>query len=116
MVAAQREAMADGKVDMPTFRAWLESWRLSRLWPKMDELGAYAQVRQPLSLCIYCGPLISLLRLLLQQDLLDLELNEYNLLKMKPLEAKRFEQAMQALAEEFLSPQVGSAVDDATEQ
>ena len=35
-------------------------------------------------------------------DLLDLEPNEYQLLQMRPLEAKRFEQAMIALEEEFL--------------
>ncbi len=47
---------------------------------QMDELGAYTQM-----------------------DLLDLEPNEYQLLMMRPLEAKRFEQAMIALEEEFLS-------------
>ena len=34
-------------------------------------------------------------------DLLDLEPSEYGLLKMRPLEAKRFEQAMICLEEEF---------------
>lgn len=86
IVAAQREAMADGKVDLPTFRSWLESWRLSRLMPRMEDLGAYVQ-----------------------QDLLDLEPSEYQLLKMKPLEAKRFEQAMSALEDEFLNGRDDSA-------
>ena len=36
-----------------------------------------------------------------QQDLLDLEPSEYGLLKMKSLEAKRFEQAMAVLEAEF---------------
>jgi len=36
-----------------------------------------------------------------QQDLLDLEPSEYSLLKMRPLEAKRFEQSMITLEEEF---------------
>ena len=35
------------------------------------------------------------------QDLIDLEPNEYSLLKMRPLEAKRFEGAMIAVEEEF---------------
>jgi hypothetical protein len=75
---AKKEAGLDGKNDDPTFRGWLESWRLYRLAPTMDELGAYVQ-----------------------QDLLDLEPSEYSLLKMRPLEAKRFEQAMISLEEEF---------------
>jgi hypothetical protein len=75
---AKKESNADGKEDDPTFRGWLEAWRLHRLMPVMDELGAYVR-----------------------QDLLDLEPNEYSLLKMRPLEAKRFEQAMICLEEEF---------------
>jgi hypothetical protein len=75
---AKKEAGLDGKNDDPSFRGFLESWRLFRLYPIMDEIGAYVQ-----------------------QDLLDLEPNEYALLKMRPLEAKRFEQAMIALEEEF---------------
>jgi hypothetical protein len=78
VLKAKKEAGLDGKNDDPTFRGWLESWRLYRLFPIMEELGAYVQ-----------------------QDLLDLEPNEYSLLKMRPLEAKRFEQAMIALEEEF---------------
>jgi len=78
VLKAKKETALDGKNDLPTFRGWLDSWRLSRLAPIMDELGAYVQ-----------------------QDLLDLEPNEYHLLKMRPLEAKRFEQAMIALEEEF---------------
>lgn len=78
VLKAKNEAAADGKNDDPTFRGWLESWRLVRLSGVCDDLGAYVQ-----------------------QDLLDLEPSEYSLLKMKPLEAKRFEQAMIALEEEF---------------
>ena len=80
-LSAREEAALDGKLDMPTFRGWLESWRLGRLKPRMEQLGVY-----------------------MQQDLLDLEPNEYQLLEMRPLEAKRFEQAMIALEEEFLTP------------
>lgn len=79
VLAAKKAAMADGSADLPSFSGWLESWRLKRLAPKMEELGAYTQM-----------------------DLLDLEPNEYQLLNMRPLEAKRFEQAMIALEEEFL--------------
>lgn len=78
VLKAKNEAALDGKSDDATFRGWLESWRLLRLEPIMDEMGAYVQ-----------------------QDLLDLEPNEYSLLKMRPLEAKRFEGAMIALEEEF---------------
>jgi hypothetical protein len=78
VLKAKKEAAADGKSDAPSLRGWLESWRLFRLFPIMDEIGAYVQ-----------------------QDLLDLEPNEYKILKMRPLEAKRFEQAMIALEEEF---------------
>jgi len=78
VLKAKKETGLDGKNDDPTFRGFLESWRLGRLGPIMDELGAYVQ-----------------------QDLLDLEPSEYSLLKMRPLEAKRFEQAMIALEEEF---------------
>ena len=77
---AKKEAALDGKNDDPTFRGFLESWRLYRLAPIMNDLGAYVQ-----------------------QDLLDLEPSEYGLLKMRPLEAKRFEQAMITLEEEFQS-------------
>jgi len=79
VMAAKKAAMADGSADLPSFVGWLESWRLRRLLPKMEELGAFTQM-----------------------DLLDLEPNEYQLLNMRPLEAKRFEQAMIALEEEFL--------------
>jgi len=79
VLAAKKAAMADGSNDLPSFQGWIESWRLKRLAPKMEELGAYTQM-----------------------DLLDLEPNEYQLLMMRPLEAKRFEQAMIALEEEFL--------------
>jgi len=78
VLKAKKETGLDGKNDDPTFRGFLESWRLGRLGPIMEDLGAYVQ-----------------------QDLLDLEPNEYSLLKMRPLEAKRFEQAMIALEEEF---------------
>jgi hypothetical protein len=78
VLKAKKEAAADGKSDAPSLRGWLESWRLFRLAPIMHEIGAYVQ-----------------------QDLLDLEPNEYKILKMRPLEAKRFEQAMIALEEEF---------------
>jgi len=78
VLKAKKEAELDGKNDDATFRGWLESWRLLRLSPIMEEMGAYVQ-----------------------QDLLDLEPNEYSLLKMRPLEAKRFEGAMIALEEEF---------------
>jgi len=78
VLKAKKESGLDGKNDMPTFRGWLEAWRLHRLAPVMDDLGAYVQ-----------------------QDLLDLEPNEFSLLKMRPLEAKRFEQAMISLEEEF---------------
>lgn len=78
VLKAKNEAGLDGKNDDPTFRGWLESWRLFRLKPIMEEIGAYVQ-----------------------QDLLDLEPSEYGLLKMRPLEAKRFEQAMIAIEEEF---------------
>ena len=78
VLKAKKEAGLDGKNDDATFRGWLESWRLFRLAPIMNEIGAYVQ-----------------------QDLLDLEPKEYSLLKMRPLEAKRFEQAMIALEEEF---------------
>lgn len=82
--AAMREAMADGKADMPTFRGFLESWRLLRIMPALQDMGA-----------------------VVQQDLLDLEPNEYGLIKMRPLEAKRFEQMMIALEEEFETPPPG---------
>ena len=78
VINAKKEAGLDGKNDDPTFRGFLESWRLYRLAPIMNDLGAYVQ-----------------------QDLLDLEPSEYSLLQMRPLEAKRFEQAMIALEEEF---------------
>lgn len=85
VLAAKAEAMADGKNDDPTLRAWAESWRLGRLMTTFDEIGVVQQ-----------------------QDLLDLEPSEYTLLKMKPLEAKRFEQAMIALEDEFLTPPPGA--------
>jgi len=78
VLKAKNEAGLDGKADDPTFRGWLEAWRLYRLAAVLDDLGAYVQ-----------------------QDLLDLEPSEYSLLKMRPLEAKRFEQAMIAIEEEF---------------
>ena len=78
VLKAKSEANLDGKADDPTFRGWLESWRLYRLAPILNELGAFVQ-----------------------QDLLDLEPSEYGLLKMRPLEAKRFEQALIAVEEEF---------------
>jgi hypothetical protein len=78
VLKAKREAMLDGKADDATFVGFLQSWRLYRLAPIIEELGAYVQ-----------------------QDLLDLEPSEYSLLKMRPLEAKRFEQAMITLEEEF---------------
>ena len=78
VLKAKSEANLDGKADDPTFRGWLESWRLYRLAPILNDLGAYVQ-----------------------QDLLDLEPSEYGLLKMRPLEAKRFEQALIAVEEEF---------------
>ena len=78
VINAKKEAGLDGKNDDPTFRGFLESWRLYRLAPIMNDLGAYVQ-----------------------QDLLDLEPSEYSLLQMRPLEAKRFEQAMITLEEEF---------------
>ena len=53
VMQAQKEAALDGVNDDPTFRGWLDGWRLSRLYEKMDELGAYVQ-----------------------QDLLDLEPSE----------------------------------------
>jgi hypothetical protein len=82
--AARREAMADGKADLATFRGYLESWRLLRLLPQLDALGATVQ-----------------------QDLLDLDPSEYALIEMRPLEAKRFEQMMIALEEEFETPPPG---------
>ena len=78
VLKANKEAMLDGRADDATFVGFLQAWRLYRLAPIMDELGAYVQ-----------------------QDLLDLEPSEYSLLKMRPLEAKRFEQAMITLEEEF---------------
>jgi len=75
---AKKVASLDGHADDATWRGWLESWRLLRLLPVMEELGAYTR-----------------------QDLIDLEPNEYSLLKMRPLEAKRFEGAMIAVEEEF---------------
>jgi hypothetical protein len=59
ILAAKREAMADGKADLPTLRGFCESWRLLRLYPILVELGA-----------------------LVQQDLLDLEPEDYALLKV----------------------------------
>ena len=82
--AAKREAMADGKADLPTFRGSLESWRLLRLHEPLLLLGAYSQ-----------------------QDLLDLEPEDFGLLKMRPLEAKRFDQMLIALEEEFDAPWEG---------
>jgi len=78
VLKAKKEAALDGKNDDPTFRGWLSSWRLVRLLAVMNELGAYVQ-----------------------QDLLDLEPNQYSLLKMRPLEAIRFEQAMIQIENEF---------------
>lgn len=80
-LSAREEAALDGKLDMPSLRGWLESWRLGRTKPRMEQLGVY-----------------------MQQDLLDLEPSEYGLLEMRPLEARRFEQAMISLEEEFLTP------------
>ena len=91
VLAAQKEAMADGISDLMPVGGWLESWRLRRLQPKLESLGAYVQ-----------------------QDLLDLEPNEYKVLEMRPLEAKRFEQAMIALEEDFLSPPPGETFKVAT--
>ena len=82
--AAKREAMADGVADMESFQGTLESWRLTRLLPKCEELGAY-----------------------MQQDLLDLEPDEYHLLEMRPLEEKRFVQMIAALEDEFDKPPPG---------
>jgi len=78
VLKAKREAMLDGKADDATFVGFLQSWRLYRLAPIIEELGAYVQ-----------------------QDLLDLEPSEYSLLKMRPLEANRFELAMITLEEDF---------------
>eukprot|EP00614_Pseudopedinella_elastica_P019720 CAMPEP_0172653438 /NCGR_PEP_ID=MMETSP1068-20121228/243818_1 /TAXON_ID=35684 /ORGANISM="Pseudopedinella elastica, Strain CCMP716" /LENGTH=344 /DNA_ID=CAMNT_0013467873 /DNA_START=546 /DNA_END=1580 /DNA_ORIENTATION=+ len=75
---AKKLASLDGHADDATWRGWLESWRLLRLQTVMEEMGAYTR-----------------------QDLIDLEPNEYSLLKMRPLEAKRFEGAMIAVEEEF---------------
>jgi hypothetical protein len=82
--AAKREAMADGKADLATFRGHLENWRLLRLHEQLVNLGA-----------------------VVQQDLLDLDPSEYALLEMRPLEVKRFEQMMIALEEEFETPPPG---------
>jgi len=46
-------------------------------------------------------PLLSSCPLPSCQDLLDLEPNQYSLLKMRPLEAIRFEQAMIQIENEF---------------
>ena len=78
VMAASKEAMADGQNDLASFSGWLESWRLGRLKKTLDDMGAYTQ-----------------------QDLLDLEESEYHLLGLKPLEMKRFMMAMPALREEF---------------
>ena len=78
VLKAKKETMLDGKADDATFVGWLQAWRIYRLMPIMEDMGAYVQ-----------------------QDLLDLEPSEYGLLKMRPLEAKRFEQAMISLEEEF---------------
>jgi hypothetical protein len=59
ILAAKREAMADGKADLPTLRGFVEAWRLQRLHPRLLELGA-----------------------LVQQDLLDLEPQDYALLQV----------------------------------
>lgn len=82
--AAKREAMADGKADLPNLRGCLESWRLSRVLETCEQLGAVTQ-----------------------QDLLDFEPEEYHMLKMRPLEAKRWVQMMDALTEEFDTPPPG---------
>jgi hypothetical protein len=84
ILAARREAMADGKADLATFRGYIESWRLMRIMPQLEAMGATVQ-----------------------QDLLDLDPSEYALLAMRPLEAKRFEQMMIALEEEFETPPPG---------
>lgn len=86
VMAAQRQSVLDGKNDDPTFRTWLESWRLTRLQPFMEAIGAYTR-----------------------QDLLDLEPTEYHMLQMKSLEAKRFEQAMIQIEEEFAEKKVFSS-------
>jgi len=82
--AAKREAMADGYADLPDLYGFLENWRLHALYDKVTELGA-----------------------LTQQDLLDLEPEDFGLLKMKPLEEKRFHWMMIALEEEFEAPPPG---------
>jgi len=82
--AAKREAMADGHADLPDLFGYLEMWRLHSLYDKVVELGAVTQ-----------------------QDLLDLEEPDFHLLKMKPLEEKRFMWMMIALEEEFETPPPG---------
>jgi hypothetical protein len=79
---AKAETMADGKGDLyPSLGGWLESWRLRRLQPTLEEhYGAYVP-----------------------KDMLDLDPAEYEALALRPLEAKRLEQAIISLEEEFLS-------------
>merc|ERR1712070_1186752 len=79
--AAKREAMADGYADLPDLFGFLEMWRLHHT---LTELGAVTQ-----------------------QDPLDLEPDDFPLIKMKPLEEKRFAWAMIALEEEFETPPPG---------
>lgn len=43
ILAARREAMADGKADLSTFRGHIESWRLMRLMPQLVAMGATVQ-------------------------------------------------------------------------
>jgi hypothetical protein len=85
VVAAKREAMADGKADLDTLQSMLEKWRLMRLHDVLvDKLGAVTP-----------------------QDLLDLEEEEYHLVGLRPLEKKRFLQMMHALVLEFEMPPPG---------
>jgi len=60
IMAAKREAMADGKADLPTLCGFCENWRLQRLHPVLVEMGA-----------------------VVQQDLLDLEPDDYALLQVR---------------------------------
>lgn len=69
---------------MANARSYIESWRLSRLLPQLTELGMVSQ-----------------------QDLLDLDPEDYKYIEMRPLEVRALRNNCQVLVSSFSCPCCG---------